>query len=532
MVTDMPAQLRTAMMPDRRIKILAVDDDRTDRQIYRHCLNESTVARFDLAEAGSAEEAIRLAADMRPDCVLLDYDLPDKDGLEVLAHLRSKCQSCAVVMLTACGGEELAVRAMKAGATDYLPKRNVNPESLAYTVLNAIQKEEMQSRLEEQRVALENSRRRYETLIEAMPQMVWTADAQGDILYANRRWLEYTGIPLDCAKRLGWDQILHADDAEHTCRAWREAAATGSVFEIEHRLRRASDQSYRWHLVRAVPIPHAENGDPHWFGTCTDIEEQKRAERATLEREKLEGLGLLAGGIAHDFNNLLVSILGGASLVRDTLGDDHSRALLDDVVRAGERAADLTRKMLAYAGRGSLFVEPVDVERLTGEVCRLIALSVPANVHLHFQPGPTLPAVYTDAEQLRRIIVELVMNALEAIGQQPGEIWVRTSPSQGDDERPATGGEPVASDRAPFVLIEVRDTGCGMDPGTQARIFDPFFSTKFTGRGLGLSAVKGIVRSHGGKIRVKSSSGQGATFEVLLPTGKRSDRRTAMGGNR
>src|SRR5207253_3224873 len=143
-----------------------------------------------------------------------------------------------------------------------------------------------------------------------------------------------------------WDQVLHPEDRERTSRTWQQATESGSIFEIEHRLLRASDRSYRWHLSRAVPMKNPTGEVTHWLGTCTEVESQKQAERAMHEKEKLEGLGLLAGGIAHDFNNLLAGILGGASLVMDTLpASDPSSRILQDVIRASERAAALTRKM-------------------------------------------------------------------------------------------------------------------------------------------------------------------------------------------
>src|SRR5207248_1842234 len=202
-------------------KILVIEDDRTDREIYKRCFEEDDTARFDLTESDTAQAGIALAQKCRPDCILLDYHLPDMNGIEVLARLKGEAESCpyAVVMLTAFGGEELAVQAMKAGVMDYLPKQQVTAGTLAHTVVNAIQKFQMQHRIEEHRAALERSEGRYAMLLEAMPQMVWTTDAEGFIEYANRRWLEYTSLRPEAAGRLGWDQVLHPEDRERTARA-------------------------------------------------------------------------------------------------------------------------------------------------------------------------------------------------------------------------------------------------------------------------------------------------------------------------
>ncbi len=520
------------MLSERQLKILVVEDNHVDREIYRQCLQENESPQFVFAEAGSASAGIELARTFRPDCILLDYDLPDKTGLDVLAHLNQEGVPGAIVMLTAIGGERLAVEAMKAGVTDYLPKRQVNPESLLLTIVGAIEKVEMQRRIEQQREELERSERRYETLLEAMPQMVWTAAADGTLQYANRRWLEYLGVSVEGAGRLGWDTVLHSEDRERTEMAWKSAAETASTFEIEHRLQRASDGAHRWHLVRAVPMKNRAGEVTSWFGTCTEVENQKQAEKVTLEKEKLEGLGLLAGGIAHDFNNLLVSVLGGASLVMDMLPAKHeAREILTDVIRAGERAADLTRKMLAYSGRGNLFVERVNVEHLAKEACRFLRRSLPIRIQLHVDSAGELPPVETDTEQLRQVITELVMNAVEAIGETTGDIWVRVRSEIDAELAREAKLETALADGAQFIALEVQDTGCGMDEGTQAKIFDPFFSTKFTGRGLGLSAVKGFVRSNGGVIRVRSLPGEGAIFQVVLPgAAHREHERANVGG--
>jgi len=510
----------------QQLRILVVDDDRIDREIYKRCLKDIATPRFEFTEAESAAAGIELAKAGRPDCILLDYDLPDMNGLEVLAGFRDGGEKlpCAVVMLTAFGGETLAVQAMKAGVMDYLPKRQVSAEKLAYTVTNAVQMFQMQRRFEEQRAALRRSQRRYEQLLEAMPQMVLTADTEGYVDYANRRWLEYTGLTLETAGRMGWDQVLHPEDRELTWSAWQSAMESGSVFEVEHRLMRASDQCYRCHLVRLVPMKNTAGEVTNWFGTCTDVERQKQAEKTAHQKEKLETLGLLAGGIAHDFNNLLVGIIGGASFVIDTMAvtdpaSNPARGILKDVIRSGERAAELTRKMLAYSGHGNFVVEPVDMDRLARQTCEFLRSSLPKRIHLRFEGERRLPPVHTDAEQLRQVIVELVTNAVEAIDENAsGTIRVYTKFAEIDKELARQEQlETAVGAGVKFVSLEVQDTGCGMEQEIQAKIFDPFFSTKFTGRGLGLSAVYGFVRSNGGAVRVRSGPGEGTVIQVVLP---------------
>ena len=512
----------SGMFDQAQFRVLIIEDDRTDREIYKRCLNLERTCHFEFAEAESAAGGIEMARTWRPDCILVDYSLPDMDGLQLLNHLKFQGQSfpCAVVMLTAYGGEALAVHAMKAGVLDYLPKRDANAHYLPHAISNAIERFRMQCQIEEQRAALERSARQYQLLLEAMPQMVWTANADGLLEYANGRWIEYTGLSAQGVRRLGWDETLYPDDQEGTWAFWRQSAQTGAVFEIEHRLKRASDRTYRWHLVRAVPMRNAEGQITHWFGTCTEIEDQKQAEKAALQRQKFESIGRLAGGIAHDFNNLLVTVLGGTSLAIDSLPTPHpARSLLKEVVVAGEQAAQLTGRMLAYAGKANFFVESANINRLVQDACERAKASLPPCVRLEICGGDSLPPIETDVEQMRQAIRELVVNAAEAIGlNTPGTIRIRTTGVEiaGSPAETASGLPEIPA--GTYVAVEVTDTGRGMDEEVQKKIFDPFFSTKSLGRGLGLAAVQGFVRSNRGAIRVHSAPGAGTWLQVLLPT--------------
>lgn len=236
-----------------------------------------------------------------------------------------------------------------------------------------------------------------------------------------------------------------------------------------------------------------------------NITERKQLDAQLRHSQKLESLGVLAGGVAHDFNNLLLGIMGNASLALEILSADNStRGLLKDVVSASERAADLTRQLLAYAGKGRFLVEPVNLSALVREISALIQTSIPKSVQLRMDLRDSMPLVQGDSSQLQQIIMNLVINAAEAIGTgEAGTVLVTTGSENGD--------------HGVYARLEVRDTGCGMDEETISRIFDPFFTTKFTGRGLGLAAVQGIVQGHKGVMKVSSREGHGSTFTVLFP---------------
>jgi PAS domain S-box-containing protein len=259
--------------------------------------------------------------------------------------------------------------------------------------------------------------------------------------------------------------------------------------------------------------------------TMIDITEHKRAEeeKRKLERQlqqthKLESLGVLAGGIAHDFNNLLTGILGSADLALLRMSPESpARGLVEMIQKAAVRAAELTTQMLAYSGHGRFQVEPLNLSTLVGEMEQLLESSVSKKVHLESDLPADLPAVKADATQLRQVVMNLIINASEAIGETKGTVAVRTMLVRLQDAAPAIEYPPDGLRSGSYVCIEVADTGCGMDEETQARMFDPFSTTKFQGRGLGLAAVLGIVRGHKGAITVSSEPGRGTTIRVLLP---------------
>ncbi|HEY1340370.1 MAG TPA: response regulator [Bryobacteraceae bacterium] len=267
-------------------------------------------------------------------------------------------------------------------------------------------------------------------------------------------------------------------------------------------------------------VHRGDDGSPRGFLEInTDVTERRRIEEQLRHTQKLESLGVLAGGVAHDFNNLLTGILKNASLVLDNVPPHHAnRKMLEDLMKATKRAADLTRQLLAYAGKGRFVLRTVDLSGLVREISGLIQTSIPKHVQIRLQLADDLPGTEADSGQLQQIVMNLVINGAEAIGPEGGTVLVRTAAQTIDQPYIATmssAGELLQPGK--YVSLEVHDTGSGMDEETLARIFDPFFTTKFAGRGLGLSAVLGIVRSHRGALKVYSKPGQGSTFKVLLP---------------
>ena len=252
-------------------------------------------------------------------------------------------------------------------------------------------------------------------------------------------------------------------------------------------------------------------------------EEKERLFREKMEQtQKLESLGVLAGGIAHDFNNLLMGVLGNADLALDELSPHNpARESLEDIVTSAKRAADLCRQLLAYSGKGRFLIEPLDLNGLVEEMLGLLEISISKTAVLKLELAPELPAVEADATQIRQVLMNLVTNASEAIGARSGIISVTTGAMDCDEAYLTDTYLEDELEGGTYVFFEVSDTGSGMDAETRDRIFDPFFSTKFTGRGLGLAAVLGIVRGHRGAIRVYSEPGRGTTFKVLFPASEK-----------
>jgi signal transduction histidine kinase len=275
----------------------------------------------------------------------------------------------------------------------------------------------------------------------------------------------------------------------------------------------------RTFLSLKFPVPDPVTGHRGVGGISTDITERKRMQEQMRETQKLESLGVLAGGVAHDFNNLLTGILGNASIALESVPPENpARAAMEEVLEASERAAHLTRQMLSYAGKANSAVERLDLSRAVREIAGLVRLSIPRNVTLRLELAPDLPPVEADPGQLEQVVMNLVINGAEAVGEnKTGTVVVTTGVQHLDAAyiRDHLRGEAAAPGR--HVFLEVHDTGAGMDEATRSRIFDPFFTTKLSGRGLGLSAVRGIIRGHKGAIRVSSIPGMGTTFKILLP---------------
>ncbi|MFT7619777.1 MAG: PAS domain S-box-containing protein [Planctomycetota bacterium] len=332
-------------------------------------------------------------------------------------------------------------------------------------------------------------------------------------------------------------QFFDGEDQSKFVQGIDQAIGDGASFDLELILKTAKNRT-RW--VHLICRPEFEDAIvTHLNGTIQDVSERiaSEAERISLERQvqhgqKLESLGVLAGGIAHDFNNILMAILGHTDIALGRVGPDSAvYNNLEAIENATQRAADLAQQMLAYSGKGKFSIRPIYLNEVINEMVQILSVSISKKVDLSLDLADILPTFSGDATQIRQVIMNLVTNSAEAIGDVTGELIVSTGTMSCTQEY-IQATEPQAQleekDRRQaglYCFLEVKDNGIGMDGATIQRLFEPFFTTKFTGRGLGMAAVLGIVRGHGGGVQVVSSPGIGTSVMVLFPASSASDRK-------
>ena len=386
--------------------------------------------------------------------------------------------------------------------------------------------------------ALDASNARYRYVVENLSQLIWTARADGAVVFSNARWLAYTGQSLEQTTGVGWAEAVHPDDHERVVAHWRGAVAGQHAYDLEYLLRR-HDWIYSWFKVVGMPMLDGE-GEDLWIGSNTDIQEivdarevlarsreelgrlvaertasLMAAEEQLRQSQKMEAVGQLTGGIAHDFNNLLAGITGSLDLLQSRT----AKGRYDDVPRfisaaqgAAKRAASLTHRLLAFSRRQTLVPKPTDINRLVAGMEEMVRRTVGPAIDVEIVAAGGLWNTLIDAGQLENALLNLCINARDAM-PDGGRITIETANCR--------LGEGGADDlvRGDYVTVSVIDDGVGMAPQVVERIFDPFFTTKpiGMGTGLGLSMIYGFARQSGGQVEVRSAPGLGTTMRILLP---------------
>ena len=393
--------------------------------------------------------------------------------------------------------------------------------------------------------ALRVSEERFQQVAANALEWIWEVGADGLYTYASPPVKKILGYrPAELVAKKHFYDLFHSEDREELKTAAFEVFAQKQSFREFTNRNMHKDGHTVWLSTSGVPILRDDGTFLGYRGADTDITDRKRLEeeKLALERQvqhaqKLESLGVLAGGIAHDFNNLLMAILGNADLALHELSPmSPARGNLQAIEEASKRAADLAKQMLAYSGKGRFVVEPIDVGELVEETAHLLEVSISKKAVLKYQLAENLPTFDGDVTQIRQVVMNLITNASEAIGERSGVIALSTGAMDCDraylddinEVLRASLDEPLPA--GIYTYFEVADTGYGMDADTIDKIFDPFFTTKFAGRGLGMSAVLGIVRGHKGALKIHSQLGKGTTFKVLFPANELPDGGIAIRG--
>jgi two-component system, cell cycle sensor histidine kinase and response regulator CckA len=394
-------------------------------------------------------------------------------------------------------------------------------EAVALVLSAALQRRRMEE-------DLRASEARYRFLADNAPDVISLHDASGTCRYvspASGRMLGYR--PEEMVGCAG-DAFLHPDDREAMGEAHRRLVA-GEIpaVTIPHRLR-TREGGFREVETVASAVPDGRGEVRQVLRVTRDVTERKETESRAFESRRLETVGLLAGGVAHEFNNLLVGIHGTVEMLSLLLaGNEEAGKYLAIIERLGNRAVELTRQLLAYARQGPLSPRVLSLSRLVAEEVPVLRAALPSSVEIVMEPDEGSPYVLADPIQVKQVVMTLCLNASEAM-PAGGTLTLRTRredappdgprdatrrAGRGIERRVSSGGDR----RGAWSVVEVSDTGRGMDAATVARIFEPFYSTKFIGRGMGLAAVRGIVETHGGAVTVRSEVGSGTTFAVAFP---------------
>ncbi len=383
--------------------------------------------------------------------------------------------------------------------------------------------EELKGFTQEASSQIEASEKRFRNLARLAPVGLFESNAKGELEYVSRRWCQIIGIKRGDALGRGWLNSVSRAERDVLRQRWVEALARREEFQAEFQL--SSDGGTRWVHWQSRPHQATDGTTMGQVGTVADVterrlEESRRTEldRRVRQAQKTESLSVLAGGLAHDFNNLLVGVLGNADVLLRLLPDESPlREVVENIAESGTNASDLAKQLLAFAGRGRTVVEPVDLGATVGELVRLMRSTLLRDARLELRLEPDLPAVEIDPSQLRQVALNLLSNAVEASAPDDPVLRIVTEAvtlNEAELDALMLRGDAAAGS---FLRLSVEDSGQGMSAELLERVFDPFFSTKATGRGLGLAVVIGIARSSEGAVHVESTAGRGTRFEIYFP---------------
>lgn len=496
------------------LRVLIVDDSSLDTDLIVHELSSSFSLSF--LRVDTAGQMLDALAASPWDIVISDYVMPTFSGLDAIALLRSKGYSLPIIIVSGVIGEHAAVETMRAGASDYIVKDNL------VRLVPAVRRELEESKVRHQKFQAEDELRKLSHAVEQSPVSIIITDHNGTIEYVNPKFTQITGYNAD--EVLGKNpRILKSGEIPDTeYRKLWETITSGREWHGEMINKKKNGELF-WEKVCISPIRNSDGDITHFMGIKEDVSEYRQTEQehrqamAQLRQaQKMEAIGQLAGGVAHDFNNLLTIINGYSTLLLNEMpADSPFRSEVEQILRAGERAADLTHQLLAFSRRQVLEPKVISINYLVRNLEKMLKRLIRENIILETHLSDCLGVVKADPGQVEQIIMNLLVNARDAL-EDGGVITIETANAVLD--RAFVNDNPGAIEGS-YVMLAVNDNGVGMAEETKRKIFEPFFTTKKQGKGtgLGLATVYGIVKQSGGYIQVVSEPGKGSSFRVYLP---------------
>lgn len=498
---------------NKSIHILHIDEDQLYRKLVRHVL-EKEAGGFRISKATSESEFEAWLAKGNYDLVLTGFNVFGLEGSQVFDAVRFVDPQTPVVIVTDAGSETMAAEAIERGATDYVIKTPQYLRCLPHAIRAAIEQQHLQAERKLAEEAITEREASFRFLFANHPQPMWVYDLEtlafleiNDAAiacygYSRNEFLQMRitdiGLGEDGSKRLKYTQKNQS--GLQLSGQWRHRLKSGQIIDVE----------ITSHVLKFA-------GRNAALVVAQDITERKRLEEQLHQSQKMEAIGRLAGGIAHDLNNILMVIIGYGELLLDRYRDelDPLHKELEQIRKAGERAAALTQQLLIFSRKQVLQPQILGLNLVVADMVKMLQRVIGEDIDLNIALEPALGHVEADPSQIEQVILNLVVNARAAM-PQGGKLTIETANVELDETYAHwhAGVKP-----GPYVMLAVSDTGCGMDAETKAHLFEPFFTTKAQGQGtgLGLATVYGIVKQSGGDIWVYSELGQGATFKVYLP---------------
>jgi two-component system cell cycle sensor histidine kinase/response regulator CckA len=499
-------------------RILHVEDDPADRELIRETLGAEGIA-VDVVQVETREEFRKELDHDSVELILSDFALPHFDGFSALQLAQEKKPHLPFIFVSGTLGEEAAIESLRRGATDYVLKQRLS--RLGPAVRRALEEVAVHRKRLEAAEAAANRQQFLKAMLESLGAGIVACDAEGVLTLFNQAAREMLGNTEAAISPEKWAEhynVYHPDGKrllEKEALPLYRALCGERVRDVEILIRRP-DGKTRSALVSGQPILDAHGQSLGAVVALHDITDRKLLEGQLRQSQKLEAVGSLAGGVAHDFNNLL-TVIGGYSqmMMQQMAPGDPNYGSLEEIARASDRAAALTRQLLAFSRKQVLEPKILDLNAIVVDMEKMLHRLLPANIELVTGLSHDIGQIKADPGQIEQVLLNLVVNARDAM-PEGGRLVVETGNTDLDETYCQSHAEVSAG---PYVVLTVSDTGTGMSPETQTRVFEPFFTTKEVGKGtgLGLSTVFGIVQQSGGTVGVYSEIGLGSTFRVYLP---------------